>query len=133
MYDWELAPCVFAAGCAYRYVSANGVWVATGDRTLLIDLPQGIGAGEFLAEVEQSTGKPPRSFVLTRAHETDAEFIAALLQRGLRQVATADERGSIGDTTTPVEFIPYGKVCGQNGGAVFLPQAKVLFAGPASV
>jgi len=129
----QLAPGVFAAGFADRYGSANCGWVATGDRTLLIDLPHGIGADEFLAEVEKSTGKPPRSFVLTRAHETDAEFIAALRQRGLRQIATANERGAIGDATTPVEFIPYGKVCGQIGGAVFLPQAKVLFAGPASV
>src|SRR6185295_12715857 len=122
----QLSPGVFAAGFADRYGSANCGWVATGDGTLLIDLPQGIGASEFLAEVEKSSGKPARSFVLTHEQETDAEFIAALLRLGLRQIATGAERGSIGNATTPVEFIPYGRVCGQKGGAVFLPRAKVL-------
>ena len=95
----QLAPGVFAAGFADRYGSANCGWVTLADHTMLIDLPYGIDIAEFRAEVEKSSGKPPRSFVLTRAHEADSEFLGALQRRGLRKITTADERGPIGDAT----------------------------------
>ena len=129
----QLAPGVFAAGFADRYGSANCGWVALSDQTLLIDLPHGIGISDFLGEVKKTTGKPARSFIFTHSQESDAETIATLIQAGLARRPTPTNREQIGDASVPIDFIPYGKVTGQPGGAVFLSQARVLFGGPASV
>src|ERR1041385_1108613 len=102
----QLAPGVFAAGFADRYGSANCGWVTLSDHTLLIDLPYGVGVTEFLAEVESSTRRPPRSLICTRDHERNLDFITALQQRGLTRIPTANAAISLGDTSNPIEFIP---------------------------
>ena len=129
----QLAPGVFAAGFADRYGSANCGWVALADETLLIDLPHGIPIPEFLAEVEKTTGKPARSFVLTHAEQADATMIGALVQQGLRQLPSPNTRSSIGDARVPIEIVPYGTITGKAGAAVLISRARVLFAGPCSV
>lgn len=128
-----VAPGVFAAGFADRYGSANCGWVAMSDHTLLLDLPHGVEIPEFLAEVERTTGKPVRSLIRTHVEESDTPSVDALVKRGVRLIDIPAERTSIGDATSPVEIIPYGRVTGRSAAAVYLPTARVLFAGPASV
>ena len=129
----QLAPGIYAAGFGDRYGSANCGWVAMSDQTLLIDLPRGVEIPDFLAEVTKTTGKPVRSFILTHMGDSDTGPVAALIQYGLKRLSSPTERGSIGDATTDIEFLPYGMAAGRSGGAIFLPKAQVLFAGPASV
>jgi type 1 glutamine amidotransferase len=148
----QLAPGVFAAGFAQRYHSTNCGWVALGEETLLIDLPRGIPAPEFLALAAASTGKPARTLVLTAARDGDGPIVRSLLEGGIRRVLTsvetheellaapgsldparlhtAAERTTIGDKEVAVEFVPFDQVAGSSGAAVYVPAKGVLFAGP---
>jgi type 1 glutamine amidotransferase len=148
----EVAPGVHAAGFADRWRSANCGWVVLGDEVLLVDLPRGVGAADFLNEVARTSGKPPRRLVLTHFQDGDAALVEALLARGIVKVQTSpaireallappariaaelvqslSEKSSIGDAAVPVAFGPLDGIVGKGGGAVHLPGAKVLFAGP---
>ncbi len=68
----EIASGVHAAGFSYQFGHANCGWVVLGDQTLLIDLPRGTPVPEFLAYVEKTTGKPPRTLVLTNIWQDEA-------------------------------------------------------------
>ncbi len=148
----EIAPGVHAAGFADRWRSANCGWVVLRDRVLLVDLPRGIAAADFLAEVARTTNKPPRGLVLTRFQDGDAAVVEALLGRGIARVQTSpairdallappsklapdviqalSEKAAIGDAAVSVAFIPLDGTVAAGGAAVHLPGASVVFAGP---
>lgn len=116
----QLAPGVWAAGFADKYGDANCGWVVTPQDALLIDLPKGMPAGDFLAEAEKLGGKPIRRFILTNPEDKDAAAIEALEKAGVRRVAEA----------AGVRVIPYSDKLGRPGSAVFVVSQKVLFGGP---
>jgi len=152
----QLAPGVFAAGFAHRHGSVNCGWTADGDDTLLIDLPRGVPADAFLSLVDRTTGKPPRGIVLTRLDDADVSILEALLIKGMltnivttpaihrrlttlssviptNMIESVDTQRSIGAATSKINFIPLDQVVGTGGAAVHLPDAGVLFAGPAVI
>jgi hypothetical protein len=118
----QIAPGVWAAGFADKYGSANCGWVATPSGTLLIDLPKGMPAAEFLAEVNKLAGKPATRLMLTDPDSSDP-MIAELEKAGVKRVTEAAE----------ARFISYAAQVGRPGGAVFVTAQKVLFGGPALV
>ncbi len=148
----QLVPGVYAAGFSDRYHSANCGWVALGEETLLIDLPRGIPAREYLDLVVASTGKPVRTLVLTHAQDGDNPVLRSLCERGISSVLTSPEirkrliaapgalapsilharpdRGGIGDSAVPVDFLPLDRVAAEGGAAVYVPGGAVLYAGP---
>ena len=148
----QIAPGVHAAGFADRYHSTNCGWVALEAETLLIDLPRGIPAAEFLKLVEKTTGKPARSLALTRAEDGDWPILKSLRDRGVSRVMTSPairtkllaapdaldgsviseltKSTAIGDATVPVDFLPLDGSAGHAGAAVYLRRERVLFAGP---
>jgi uncharacterized protein len=148
----QIAPGVHAAGFSDRYHSANCGWVALGDETLLIDLPRGIPAREFLGIVIASSGKPVRTLVLTHAENGDGPIIQALLDAGITRVLTSTKTRdrlvaetaalsspklrsladgtSIGDRAAPIQFLPFDDVFNTGAAAVYVSGQKVLFAGP---
>ena len=117
----EIAPGVYAAGFAHRYGSANCGWVVLQDSVLLIDLPRGVEIPPFLEHVRKIAGKPVRGVLVTRADKGDEPILAALAKAGVPRLQTADDN---------VRYISYES---REGGAVYLPRQKVLFAGPAVV
>ncbi|HEV3021740.1 MAG TPA: NIPSNAP family protein, partial [Pirellulales bacterium] len=86
----RLAAGVCAAGFADRYGSANCGWARLGDETLLIDLPRGVAAHEFLDEVAKTAGAPASKVILTHFDEGDAAIIESLLEHGMVQVVATD-------------------------------------------
>ena len=148
----EIAPGVHVAGFADRYHSANCGWVALASETLLIDLPRGMEAAEYLKLVAATTGKPAKTVALTHFEDGDVRILKSLLERGVKRVVTSPvvrsklllapgaidpgtvqahrERSSIGDGSTVVNFLPMDDVTGGPGGAVQLAGQRVLFAGP---
>jgi type 1 glutamine amidotransferase len=149
----ELAPGVQVAGFADRSQSANCGWVSLREEFLLIDLPRGVPAPAFLAEVARLSGKPARRLVLTGLQPGDVPVVESLLENGVREVLTSAEvgrellaaskkvapaqvkglaaRGAVGDDAVPVDLIPLdGGILGRGTAAVHLPGPRVLFAGP---
>jgi type 1 glutamine amidotransferase len=149
----QIVPGVYAAGFSDRFHSNNCGWVALADETLLIDLPRGIPAREFLAIVTASTGKPARTLALTHADATAWPIVQSLLNEGITRVLVSPknldrlanapgavesaklrslaEPSPIGDATVNVEFLPFDDVKHIEGGAaVQLPDRHVVFAGP---
>jgi type 1 glutamine amidotransferase len=151
----EIAPGIHAAGFSDRYHSANCGWVALGQETLLIDLPRGIPAAEFLALVSATTGKPARTLALTHTQDGDPLILHSLVERGITRVVTSSEirtrllaapgaagafdpsivhavsdRTPIGDAAVPVDFVPFDVFSPEGCAAVHLPERAVLFVGP---
>jgi hypothetical protein len=138
------------AGFSARYGSANCAWVALGEETLLIDVPRGIPVHEFLKLVSETTGKPPRSLVLTQFRDGDAPIVKRLCELSVsRLVTTPETHGKlentldplpppvlpqttiqVGDDTVKVELRTMDGVAGGAGGIVYLPGRSVLFGGP---
>lgn len=152
----EVAPGVFAAGFADRHGSANCGWAAVGGETLLVDLPRGLPAPEFLALVAATTGRPARTAALTQVRPGDAALVRALLRGGVDRVlaspgaraalVAADrgldtpalvavaERAPVGAAAAGgAEFLPLDGVAAPAGAAVLLADRGVLFAGPLAV
>ncbi len=151
----QVAPGVHAAGFSDRYRSSNCGWIALADETLLIDLPRGIPAQEFLAIVRLSTGKPARTLVLTHAEDGDGAILQTLFKEGITRVVTSPatrarlvaadaaldasklrsmaEITQIGDRAVAVEFLPFDEVLVAGAAAVHLPGRRVLFAGPLGI
>ncbi len=148
----EVAPGVHAAGFADRWRSANCGWVVLRDELLLVDLPRGVAAADYLGEVARLNGPKPCRLLLTHFQDGDAALVEALLARGVAKVQTSpaireallaapskidpksieslSEKTSIGDTAVSVVFAPLDGIVGKGGGVVHLPGAKVLFSGP---
>lgn len=147
----EVVPGVWAAGFSDRHGSANCGWIALADRTVVVDLPRGMAAERFLAEVARIAGKPPRTLVLTQLRAGDAEIVSQLMQHGIETLATSAAIGAalveskmisadrlqsisataaIGDASTKIDVIRLDGIVGQGGAVVHLPQRRVLFAGP---
>ena len=82
----QIAPGVHLAGFADRYGSANCGWIELEDRTVLIDLPPGIGVEAFLAAVARTSSKPVRSLLLTSEPGPENETLRALKARGVEVV-----------------------------------------------
>ena len=119
---------------------------------MLIDLPRGVAVGEFLAEVAKTSGAPARRLALTHFDEGDAAIVESLLAAGVTQVISTEsarerllaaavaiapaavksvtEPGPIDESRQAVEFVPFDAVACPAGAAVYLPKARVLFAGP---
>ncbi len=123
---------------------------------MLIDLPRGLPATEFLALITASTGRPARKLVLTHFQDGDLPLIRSLLEQGIARILTSPVTrarllaapGSvgafdpsivqarsdvmpIGDATMPVDFLPIDQFAGEGGaGVVHLPERAVLFPGP---
>lgn len=74
----QVAPGVHLAGFADRYGSANCGWIELEDRTVLIDLPHGVGVQAFLSAVARTSSKPIRSLVLTSEPDPEDERVRAL-------------------------------------------------------
>ncbi len=147
----EVVPGVWATGFSDKYGSANCGWIALNDRTVLVDLPRGIAAEPFLAEVARIAGKPPRTLVLTNLRAGDSEILSHLMQHGIEKVVTSAAIGAslieanavsanriqavastaaAGDESAAIEVMPFDGIVGQGGAVVHLPHARVLFAGP---
>ena len=135
----EIAPGMHAAGFADRYRSANCGWVELGSSTLLVDLPPGIAAAAYLAEIKRSSKKPATALVLTHAMAADLPAGRGVFKRGVKRVylspATYRSLSSttqkspatvgavaagfeilasttpVGDEHTPVEFQPHDESC----------------------
>jgi type 1 glutamine amidotransferase len=148
----QIAPGVHVAGFSDRYRSTNCGWVAMMDETLLIDVPRGIPAKEFLKLIADTTGKPARTLVLTQAQDSDWSIIRSLCEEGVNRILTSpairarllaapgaldaaalgalSARSAIGDSTVPIDFLPLDDVAGPSGAAVYVRGQGVLFAGP---
>jgi hypothetical protein len=148
----QLAPGVYAAGFADRHGSANCGWVTTSNDVLLVDVPRGVAAGDFLGEVARLSGKPARRLVLTRFEPEDAPLIESLLEHGVAQVyasretrnnvltaakqLTADRvqeistKTAIGDGSVSIDLMPWDGVVDRGAAVVNMPGHGVLFAGP---
>lgn len=158
-----IAAGVHAAGFADRYRSANCGWIALAEETVLVDLPRGIPAGEFLAHVQATTGKPAKTLLLTHAAADDLALINQLRNLGIGRVCASPgtlqslrgpatksagdaqtepqtaaagiealkEKTSLGKGTNKIDFLPLDEFSSSGAGAVFLPEARVLLAGPA--
>ena len=87
----QIAAGVHAAGFGYQYGNANCGWVTLGDHTLLIDLPRGTPIPEFLAYVEQITGKGARTLVLTNIWEDDTWIFPNVYDRDKRRWIRAEK------------------------------------------
>ena len=151
----QVAPGVYASGFSDRYRSANCGWVGLGDETFLIDLPRGIPAREFLAIVSASTGKPPRTLLLTHAENGDGVILKSLFKEGITRVLTSpktraqligadaaldsselrslDDVTRVGDAADAIDFLPLDDVLMGGGAAVNLAARQVLFTGPLGV
>ena len=147
----EIAPGVYVAGFAHRHKSANCGWVAISDRAVLIDLPPAELLTQLLSKVADTTGKPPRTLVLTRFDKADAPVVESLVRQSITTVVTSPHIRnrllaatenvppaaveavstpvSIGDAAGEIVFMPLEGIVGTGGAAVHLPQHEVLFAG----
>ncbi|MEX2285986.1 MAG: ThuA domain-containing protein [Planctomycetaceae bacterium] len=149
----QLAPDVFASGFSDRYNSANCGWVTLDEGNLLIDLPRGVEAADYVAEVRRITGKPVRRLALTSAQPGDLQLVRALHAQGVEEVIASpairdkllteettsksahiiptQEKTSIGDKSHEIFYIPFDGLAANGGGAVVhVPHDAVLFAGP---
>lgn len=148
----QVAPGVHVAGFADRYRSANCGWVELGDSLLLVDLPRGIAAGEFVAQLNQATKRPARKLVLTHLDVGDETIVESLLDSGVQEVLTSTEvrkrllagskklqpgsvravtsKTSVGDEKAAADMLPLDGIVAGGGAILYLPQQKVLFSGP---
>ncbi len=147
----EVLPGVWATGFSDRHGSANCGWIALADRAVVVDLPRGVAAQRFLAEVARIAGKSPRTLVLTNLRAGDAQIVSQLMQHGIETLVTSPAIGAalveskaisadrlqsisattaIGDDSAAIDVIPLDGIVGQGGAVVHLPQRHVLFAGP---
>src|SRR5262249_13540757 len=113
-------------------------------------LPRGCPVDAFIAEVKHTSGRAPRTLLVTNLREGDAALVTQLLERGVERIVTtsalaaalrsagvAPERlqavakaTAVGNAPTPIELIPTDDAMGQGAAVVYLPGASVLFAGP---
>ncbi len=148
----QVAPGVYAAGFSDLYRSTNCGCVAMEEETLLIDLPRGIPAPEFLKLIAATTGKPARTLVLTHAQDADWSIIRSLREQGVKRILTSpairarllaapaaldastvqqfSDRTAIGDASVAIDFLPLDDAAGPAGAAVHVAGRGVLFAGP---
>jgi len=127
----QIAPGVHLAGFADRYGSANCGWVELEDRTVLIDLPHGIGVEAFLAAVARTGSKPIRSLLLTSQPDPQDERLRALQARGVEVVEVSGKRRtiSLGKGPRLMEAIPCDDGRKAPAAAFYLPREQILFAG----
>ena len=127
----QLAPGVHLAGFADRYGSANCGWIELEDRTVLIDLPHGIGVEAFLAAVARTSPKPVRSLLLTSEPDPENETLQALRARGVELVEVAGARRTISFGKGPgrIETVPCDDGLESAATALYLPRERILFAG----
>lgn len=127
----QAAPGVHLAGFADRYGSANCGWIELEDRTVLIDLPHGVGVEAFLAAVARTTSKPVRSLVLTGEADPENETLRSLKAHGVEVIAIPAARRTIsfGKGVGRIEAIPCDDGLGTAAAALYLPRERILFAG----
>ncbi len=148
----QLVPGVYAAGFSDKYNSANCGWADLGEKALLVDLPRGVNAEDYVAEVKSISGKTASKLALTHLLPGDEQIVEALLSRGVDEILTstaiADRlKAALGkDKHLPIHaislaglpgidpskllLIPLDDVFLSGGLAVHLPKSGVLFAGP---
>ena len=151
----QLAPGVFAAGFADRFGSANCGWAATAEGIALVDLPRGVAAGEYLKEVARISGASPQELFLTRWQPGDEAIVERLIAEGVSRIRTspaiaknaAAASSQIGaalvkpsseaspgpQASQAATLISLDGSAAAECAAVYLPEARVLFAGPAVV
>ena len=127
----QIAPGVHLAGFADRFGSANCGWIELEDRTVLIDLPHGIGAEAFLATVARTSSKPVRSLLLTSAPDPENQTLQALRARGVEVIEGGAARREISFGNGPglIEAIPCDDGLKPPAAAFYLPRERILFAG----
>ena len=127
----QVAPGVHLAGFADRYGSANCGWIELEDRTVLIDLPHGVGVQAFLSAVARTSSKPIRSLLLTSEPDPEDERVRALRSRGIEVVEIVAARRTISFGKGPglIEAIPCDDGLKTPAAALYLPRERVLFAG----
>lgn len=127
----QIAPRVHLAGFADRHGSANCGWVELEDRTVLIDLPHGIGMDEFLAAVTRTGSKPIRSLLLTSEPDPQDERVRVLKARGVEVIELAEARRTVSFGKGPglIEAIPCDDGRKTPATAFYLPRERILFAG----
>jgi type 1 glutamine amidotransferase len=148
----RVAPRVFAAGFGDKFRSANAGFVATPEGAILIDLPHGIPAADYVSEVERLAGHKPVRLLLTHASKGDLGTIRDLAALGVKEIITTAagrdallsgesaapelpirvcETGTeVGNGATPIQFVPADGVAAANGATVELPAGGIVFAGP---
>ncbi len=82
----EIAPGVHVIGFADRFRSANCGFLVEREGTWLVDLPRGIEAERFLADVKRVSGKPAIALLLTHATREDAAMVDELRRLGVKRV-----------------------------------------------
>ena len=127
----QIAPGVHLAGFADRYGSANCGWIELEDRTVLIDLPHGIGMEAFLGEVARTGSKPIRSLLLTSEPDPQDERLQTLKARGVEVVDVPEAQTTISFGKGPglIEAIPCDDGRKTPAAAFYLPRERILFAG----
>ncbi len=153
----EIAPGIHVVGFADRYGSANCGFFDVDGETWLVDLPRGISAEQFLADVTKVSGHAPVALVLTHATPDNAPLVEELRERGIKAAYLSPAmykslfaaRASSADGQAPpprpgfeivtkrqnlggskVEFLPRDDCATVGAAAVFLQASKVLFSGP---
>ena len=148
----ELAPGVHVAGFAAAYQSGTCGWVTLANATLLIDLPRGIAARDYLDEVRRHSSKPVKQAALTRLQPGDHQIVEALLAAGVERIIVSREMAAElvmrSETISPavlrvagskisleggVAYMPLDGTAAKGAAAVYAQHAQVLFAGPAGV
>jgi type 1 glutamine amidotransferase len=82
----RLAADVHVIGFADKYRSANCGLLVADDAVSLVDLPRGIAAADFLAQIKTVTGKPAKTLFLTHATPEDAVLVDELLRQGIERI-----------------------------------------------
>ncbi|MSR59433.1 MAG: hypothetical protein EXS05_17610 [Planctomycetaceae bacterium] len=148
----RVSPRIFAAGFADLFRSANCGFVATGNDAVLIDLPRGLAAVEFVREVERLTGRKPNRLLLTHAAADDLPAVKELIAAGIREIVVSpntrarlvkdmpagadlplrvcDTETDVGDRDLPIQFLPADATAAAACATVEFPTEGVLFAGP---
>lgn len=148
----RLSPRVFAAGFADKFRSANCGFFATGEGTVLIDLPRGVTIGPFLKEVERLTGHKASRLLLTHASPDDLPAVKELVESGVREIVVTrgirdrlapsaesaaakslrlcESITEVGYAQASLRYIPADGTAAAGCAAVEIPGEHVVFAGP---
>lgn len=150
----ELAPGVSAIVSPARFGYANTGWLVFDDHVMLIGAPHPDVVAQSLAAIEKQTRKPVRGAILTHVGPGELSALPSLARRGIAVVAHREaaqllraalardsaaasglqireftDRLVLEDPRQRVEIVAVDPAARPGAAAVYLPGARVLFAG----
>jgi type 1 glutamine amidotransferase len=144
----QVAAGVYVLDSSAKYGSANLGFVVLSDRVVLVGLPHPDLVARALAASAGVTDRPVRLAVATHARAGEKAAAKVLSDRGIEVLAPAglaarlregspatarvrefSGRAEVGDGSQPVDALELGPAAGPADAAVYLPKARVLFAG----